>query len=253
MQNLDIAFPNKDIREKDKIRNKMFESLIITALESIKYPYMSKNERLKYIIPTGDSLQVMNNIYSKGKGCIGVGGHYGFFEGAGHFSTAHNFPIAFVVANQRNKLVEKLIDKPRFKSGLRVIHRKKVRELFTAIKEGNFIAMLTDQNAGKQGIFINFFGKEASTHSNPASLCLKKKLPMMFVSVSRDKDDIVKHNITLEEIVYSDIEDMDITMDKKVEMLTQRYTTRLEVEIKKDPTQYWWIHKRYKTKRKITN
>jgi len=254
MENLEIAFPDKSIKEKEFIRDRMFESLIITSLESIKYPYMSKKKRLEHIIPVGNSMKVMEDIYKRGVGCIGVGGHYGFFEGAGHFSTAHDYPIAFVVANQRNKLVEKLIDKPRFKSGLRVIHRKKVRELFTAIKEGSFIAMLTDQNAGKHGIFINFFDKEASTHSNPAVLCLKKKLPMMFVCISRDKQNIVKHNITIEEINYSDIEKIeDISMDEKVKILTQRYTTRLEVEIKKDPTQYWWIHKRYKTKRKTSN
>ena len=252
MQNLDNAFPNKSKKEKEIIQSKMLESLIITSLESIKYPYMSKKKRVECIRPVGNSLDVMKKISKTGKGCIAVGGHYGFFEGAGHYATALDFPISFVVANQRNKLVEKLIDKPRFKSGLTVIHRKKVRELFRAIKDGHFIAMLTDQNAGKQGIFVNFFGKEASTHGNPASLCLKKELPMMFVSVSRDKKNIIKHNITLEEIDYTDIQQLeDISMNEKVLLLTQRYTNRLEEEIKKDPTQYWWIHKRYKTKRKV--
>ena len=43
---------------------------------------------------------------------------------------------------------------------------------------------------------------------------------------------------------------MELSKDEKILKIVERYTKMIEVEIKKDPTQYWWIHKRYKTRPK---
>ncbi len=36
--------------------------------------------------------------------------------------------------------------------------------------------------------------------------------------------------------------------ENPVQWLAQEYTTALEDFIRKDPTQYWWVHRRWKTR-----
>ena len=250
LDNLSIAFPDMDINEKKKIRDKMYKQILMSMFESYKYMYLPVAKKLKYLKIDTESEDNINRVLEADKGCIVVGGHYGFFEGGAHYGTCTGLKSSVVVANQKNKLTEKLIDIPRKKSGFLVIHRKEMRALLRAIKDKYFIALLSDQNAGRKGIFVPFFGKLASTHKNPAVLAIKYSLPMLLAVTRRRKDDLTKHDNFFIEVNYSDILEMDINNDEKILKLVERYSKMIEDEIKKDPTQYWWIHKKYKTRPK---
>ena len=250
MENLSIAFPDMDINSKKKIRDKMYKQILISMFESYKYMYLPVAKKLKYLKIDKESEENINRVLKIDKGCIVVGGHYGFFEGGAHLGVCIGLRSSVVVANQKNKLTEKLIDIPRKRSGFLVIHRKEMRALLRAIKDKYFIALLSDQNAGRKGVFVPFFGKLASTHQNPAVLAIKYSLPMLLAVTRRRKDDLTKHDNFFIEVKYSDILEMDLTKDEKILKLVERYSKMIEDEIKKDPTQYWWIHKKYKTRPK---
>jgi len=250
LENLGQAFPEKSQKEREKIRDAMYFNILLSMLESNKYMYLSPAQKLKNLLIDDRSKAVINNLLHQGKGAIIVGGHYGFFEAAGHYSVLIDVPSAFVVANQKNKLTEELIDLPRRKIGLKVIHRKHARGLIEAIREKYFIALLTDQDAGSIGVFVDFFGKAASTHKNPAVLALKYDLPLMFTSTVRDEKRPICHHIHFEEIDYSDIKNSGLDHDSQVLQIVQRYTAILEKNIRLAPQHYWWIHKRYKTQPK---
>jgi KDO2-lipid IV(A) lauroyltransferase len=248
MDNLKTAFPDMDIPSREKIRNEMYQQILMSMFDSYKYMYLSDEKKSKYIITDEESILSIDKALKNDKGCIVVGGHYGFFEGGAHYGVSINLKSAVVVANQRNKLTEKLIDIPRTKSGFLVIHRKEMRTLIKAIKDNYFIALLSDQNAGSKGVFVPFFGKLAATHQNPAILAIKYSMPILLSVTRRRKDDLLKHDQFFIEVKYDDILEMDIEKDEKILKVVERYTKMIETEIKKDPTQYWWIHKRYKTR-----
>lgn len=251
MINLNVAFPDMNKAQKDRIVLECYEHILMASFESYKYMYLTPKQKLKRLKMDDGSLSLIKRINSEGRGCVVVGGHYGFFEAGGHFATCHGIKSAFVVANQKNKLTEKLIDIPREKSGLLVIHRKSMIKLFRALRDNYFVALLSDQNAGrKHGVFVDFFGKQASTHKNPAVISLKHKVPMLIVNTVRRKDDITVHDLSFDEIPFGDILKEDSAFDDKVHKLVQRYTKALEEKIRQEPSHYWWIHKRYKTRPK---
>jgi KDO2-lipid IV(A) lauroyltransferase len=251
MKNLRIAFPGMNREQKKRIVLECYEHIIMASFESYKYMYLTQKQKLKHLKMEEKSLELIKRINSEGRGCVVVGGHYGFFEAGGHFATCHGIKSAYVVANQKNKLTEKLIDIPREKSGLLVIHRKSMIKLFRALRDNYFVALLSDQNAGrKHGVFVDFFGKQASTHKNPAVISLKHKVPMLIVNTVRRKDDITVHDLSFDEIPFGDILKEDSAFDDKVHKLVQRYTKALEDRIRQEPSHYWWIHKRYKTRPK---
>ncbi len=250
MGNLKQAFPDKSLKELKQIRNQSYFNILLSSFESYKYMYLSKEAKLKHLLIDEESKATLFRLHNAGKGCLTVGGHYGFFEAGGHYSVLFNIPSAFVVANQKNKLTEDLIDIPRRNIGLKVIHRKHARELIEAVREHYIIALLTDQDAGDKGVFVDFFGRMAATHKNPAVMALKYDMPLMFAAIARDKKRPTYHHIHFEEIDYSDIKNSDLEHDDKVLKIVQRYTDVLAASVKNEPEHYWWIHKRYKTQPK---
>jgi len=250
LEHLAFAFPDMPLKEKEQIRNRMYESILMASFESYKYMYLSKKQKQTNLIIDERSKKVLDDAYNQNRGVTVVGGHFGFFEGGGHLVSSMGYKVSFVVANQKNKLTEKLIDEPREKAGLGVIHRKQMRKLFRAYDDGHCVALLSDQDAGKRGVFIDFFGKRASTHKNAATLALKKGIPIITVCQIRDKKDITKHHISFKELKYKDIEAMDISYDQKVTTIVQRYASVLESEVRENPDHYWWVHKRFRTKEK---
>ncbi len=249
LKNLSQAFPEMTGREMKKIRDMSYRNILMSSFESYKYMFLTKKQKLDHLIVDEKSKDILLKASQNGKGCVVVGGHYGFFEAGGHYATCHGIKSAYVVANQKNKLTEKLIDIPREKAGILVIHRKQMTKLFRALKENYFVALLSDQNAGrKHGIFVDFFGIPASTHKNPAVISLKYNIPMLLVNTVRDRSDSTKHNLSFTEVRFNDISDSDYDLEGKVKALVQRYTKMLEDQVRNDPDHYWWIHKRFKTR-----
>ena len=148
---------------------------------------------------------------------VDVGGHLGFFEGGGFLGAALGIKTSFVVANQKNKLTEKLIDIPREGNGIQVIHRKRdsARNIIRSFRDGRSVAMLSDQDAGKIGDFVDFFGKKASTHKGAAVFALKFKLPLYFVDIRRDETIKYHHTLKFIEIDYQDIAENELEFDDK--------------------------------------
>ncbi len=249
MKNLSLAFPGMSVKEMRKIRNSCYRNILISSFESYKYMFLSEKDKLKNLVVDGNSKKLLLSVKERGKGCIVVGSHFGFFEAGGHYANCHGIKSAYVVANQKNKLTERLIDVPREKAGIMVIHRQQMTKLFRALKENYFIALLSDQNAGrKYGIFVDFFNTPASTHKNPAVISLKYDIPMLIVNTVRRPDEKSRHDLSFHEIRFDDILTSEKEFDEKVTELVQRYTGMLEEQIRKNPDHYWWIHKRFKTR-----
>ena len=93
-----------------------------------------------------------------------------------------------------------------------------------------------------RGLFVDFFGRPASTHKAIALLAIEHKTPIV-VGVARRLGDTFQYEIRCEEII--DPTEMSGSTDD-VRLLTQRYTSALERLIREHPEQYFWLHRRWK-------
>jgi len=104
--------------------------------------------------------------------------------------------------------------------------------------------MLIDQNWSRQeGCFVEFFSRPACTSSGVAFLALHEEVPVLPVYLIR-KDDgkyILQMGAEIETIRTGD-EERDIVTN------TQRYTRVTEEIVRQYPEQWFWVHKRWKTK-----
>ena len=112
---------------------------------------------------------------------------------------------------------------------------KTAYELYNNANE--ILGLVSDQDAKRKGVFVNFFNKPASTHKGAALFHLNTNASLIFgICVQKN-------------IGQYQVEFIPINPDKKsVEDITQLYTSVIERSIKKYPEQYFWFHNRWKTK-----
>ena len=109
--------------------------------------------------------------------------------------------------------------------------------LYDVLNANEILGLVSDQDAKRKGVFVDFFNKPASTHKGAALFHLNTNASLIFgICVQKN-------------IGQYQVEFIPINPDKKsVEDITQLYTTIIEQSIKKYPEQYFWFHNRWKTK-----
>jgi len=118
-----------------------------------------------------------------------------------------------------------------------------VRETLRTLKDKNAVGFFADQNAGEQGVFVDFFGKLASTARGPVALALKTGAPIIFSLDIRLPND--KHRVYISPPIH--LEKTNDT-EKDIEKWTRKLMETLEGYIIEYPEQWLWLHNRWKTR-----
>ena len=115
-------------------------------------------------------------------------------------------------------------------------------QMLEVLQSGRALSFLADQDAGQRGLFVDFFGRPASTHKAIALLAIEHRAPVV-VGVARRIGPGFRYEIRCADIIQPG--EFSGTADD-VRLLTQRFTSALEGLIRQDPTQYLWLHRRWK-------
>ncbi|MEE4241069.1 MAG: lysophospholipid acyltransferase family protein [Desulfopila sp.] len=235
------AFPEKNSREISAIAREAYGNLAINSLEHLCLPALTKDDLLNIV--TFKNEEVFQNALQKGRGVIFVGGHFGNWEYPGPAASAKGYPIAYVVADIGNPYIDKMVNRHRKQTGITVLtKRMSIRTMLKTLRQNNAMAMLMDQDAGRNGIFVDFFGMPCSTPRGPALFALKTGAIILFVSSIRHPDGSLQ-------VIFEEVEtdcDAGITSEN-IREVTQRCTSKLEAYVRKYPGQWFWMHRRWKT------
>ncbi len=236
MNNLRLALGDTYTeRELTGIARQAYRSIALTFLELLHIPvFIGRMDEIMDLSGIG----IANRLIAKGRGLLVVSAHFGNWELCGESITLAGIPMNAVARSQTNPYVNRLINRYRKSFGINVIALgAPIKHIVRALHKGEAVGLISDQDARHRGIFVNFFGRRASTPVGAAQLALKYKAPIVLVMGLRLKPG--KYKTLFEEI--------KVREDDTVESLTQRYTTAIENVIRQHPDQYFWMHKRWKT------
>ena len=142
-----------------------------------------------------------------------------------------------------NPYLDRFLRQFRERSGQRMIPKKGgYDQMLAVLRDGGVLSFLADQDAGERGMFVEFFGRPASTHKAIALLALEHRAPVV-VGYARRVGPGFRYEVGCEEVI--DPDEWTGTADD-ARLLTQRYTKTLEAIIRRDPEQYLWLHRRWK-------
>lgn len=189
---------------------------------------------------SAEALDLHGRATGGGGGAIIVTGHLGNWEVAGAFLAAAGLDMAAVVKRQRNEAFDRRLRETRSRLGIEPIYMEDARARIPgALREGKTVALVADQDAGRRGIFVPFLGRPASTFRGPARLSLAENVPLFFGAAVRDGETYRG--------ILEPVERPPPDCDRETEY-TVRWVARLEAWVRRMPDQYFWFHRRWKTR-----
>ena len=243
LENLRIAFPHKSEAELKNTALKCYQHWGGMAAEFARMPAIGERYLAKYVELEG--WEILEEVRSEGKGGLVISGHLGNWEILGAKAAHNGCRVTFITKNQSNKLVDRMMDDFRLEQGIEIWKtHQAAKGIFKSLRKNSFVAVMIDQDARRDCVFTDFFGKEASTHRGAAVFHLKTEAPLILSTCVRVKGPYYRAKL---EKVELDIPEGSI--EDKIQYIMSRLTKLLEEKVKQYPEQYFWLHKRWKTKR----
>jgi KDO2-lipid IV(A) lauroyltransferase len=193
-----------------------------------------------------DGWEHFENAFAEGKGLIGLTGHIGNFElFAAWYSSVKKIPLSVIGRELYDRRLDKLIVENRQRFGLENIpSNAPARKLLTALKDGRMIGVLLDLDSSKvSGHFVPFFGRSANTAAGPVVIARKTGSPVVPMAMFRTPDDRYLVKI-LPGFKVDNTDDKEADIIKGLTLCNKG----LQELINHDPTQWIWIHNRWKSK-----
>ena len=241
LENLRQSFPERSEVEIKKLGKAAIYHFSRLAIEVVLLSNMIKYG-INHFVGDGN-WEVLEAAHSEGKGVIFVVGHIGNWEILGTAIALRGLPLWTLVANISNKLVDEFVLQHRIDAGMSVIRIRDSRRLIAkGIKEKVIVGFVADQDAGKNGIFIQFLGRPASTHTGAAVYALRYKVPLVYGSSYLKNN---KYHFHFER--FDSNSHLKFSREN-IHKITQWFTTKLETDIRNNPEQYFWFHRRWKTR-----
>ena len=242
LQNLCQAFPEKSVRERKRIGLRHMQNFAKTAFEFMRFPVTTPEEIAARCEVTGQ--EHVQNALAQKKGVLLVSGHFGNWELICPMMTHLRFPASALAGTQHNARMNDIMNETRERMGMNIITRGiGVRNIIKALRSNRCVVLISDQNAPRLGIFVNFFGKPASTATGIAAFHLKLGSPIVFfffIRLPRGRHRLV--------FLPFDPGPLQGTREKQIKTITRAYVSTLESMIRRYPEQYFWMHKRWKTR-----
>ena len=239
---LALSFPEKSLEEIKKITKNIYINFVQTVVDIMFFPKMS-GEQLKEMM-IYDNKELIEKVYAQGKGTILLSAHFGNWELTA-LSFSKRYPMSVIVAKQSNDLVDKMMNDIRTKQGFNTIYKDNAGQLFRgvakALKNNEFVAILADQDAGKQGVFVPFFSRPASTPKGAALFAVKYGCPVITAFGVRQSDGTMKMKVSEIRVERTGNEEEDI---KNINL---QYSKMLEDAVRENPEQWFWFHRKWKT------
>ncbi len=183
---------------------------------------------------------------ARGKGVLIVTGHMGAWELSSFYHSLMGYPMSMVARPLDNRRLDEFVNGIRCLHGNRVLPKDDfARGLLTAMRKGETVGILMDTNmTPPQGVFVNFFGRQACTASGVARVALKTGaavLPGFMVWEEAERRYVLHFG---PQLVF------ERTGDEEADIVaaTQLCTSVIESWIRRYPDQWLWIHRRWKTR-----
>ncbi|QDU71628.1 lysophospholipid acyltransferase family protein [Mucisphaera calidilacus] len=242
--NLRLAFPDWDEQRTDRVARQTFEHLVQLAFEAMQAPHVVTPSTWQQRMDTqglGPGLKVL----SSGRPSILVTGHLGNWEVMGFALGLLGFPLAAVARPLDNPYVNNWVVDVRQRRGLEVVNKGgAVERMQQIIEQGGSVAFIADQNAGDRGLFVPFFGRLASHYKSIGMLAMQNRCPVLCGYAWR-----------LGRRFHFDLGVQDIIEPEEWESqpdpllyITARYSRAIEAMIRPHPEQYFWMHRRWKSR-----
>jgi KDO2-lipid IV(A) lauroyltransferase len=229
--------------ERERIAWQSFESSIFITFAELLHMdqiYARWQEHFRF-----EGAEIVDRFVERGQGFFVFGGHFGGWTSMA--SVTLRFPrcpgFNMVARPQRNPYIQQLLEYLAGKFGGNIITTRGTGALIEErIKQGHLVGLYMDQESRRdQGIFVKFFGREASSHVVPGYLAWKNNIPLIPYWIVRERPGYF--NVIFREPLQYELTD---DVDENNRRVTQAIAAEVERTIREHPEQWLWAHNRWR-------
>jgi KDO2-lipid IV(A) lauroyltransferase len=242
IENLRASFPEESEEWIHRIGRRSFEHIAMLAVDIIYTPRLVRRSNWREY-SRYKTAERAKWLVKEDKGLLMITAHYGNFEIMGYLLGLFGFNVYSVARPLDNRFISEYLYRLRRQAGQRIIDKKGASEMMQKITStGATLCFIADQDAGKKGVFVPFFGRKASTYKSIGLLAITCNIPIV-VGYSRRLGNRFFFEICINRIIFP-----EEWADKQDPLywITAEYTKAVENFIREDPTQYWWLHRRWR-------
>jgi KDO2-lipid IV(A) lauroyltransferase len=243
LENLRASFPDLAPEAHERLARESLRSLMFLGLETLFSTRLITLRSWRRFVRLNDMHRAISLLLRPPGGLIFVTGHLGNFEVLGYTLATLGFPTVSVARPLDNTYVNDWLMGVRERNGQSILYKKGATQSIDEILQGGgAVGFIADQDAGRKGAFVSFFGRPASTFKAPALMAMRHRVPIVVgfgLRRSRDFD----FEIGIERVISP--ADWDDKPDPMM-WITQQYTRSLEDLVRRTPEQYLWAHRRWK-------
>lgn len=243
--NLRLAFPELTVARRQRILQEAFRQWGWLLAEFARFPRHTARSIEEVIIY--DGLENYQRAAARRKGVLYLTAHLGAWELSSFAHSLHGYPVAYLNRPLDNPRVDALVNRYRCLGGNRALERRNAaRAIFQELRAGGAVGILIDQNVlnGDGNVFVDFFGVPASTTAGLARIALRTDAAVVPVFVLWDEP-LGKYLLRFDpplELVRTGDPERDVVEN------TARFTRVIEEYVRRYPTQWLWIHRRWSTR-----
>jgi KDO2-lipid IV(A) lauroyltransferase len=253
-ENVRLAFPGVGEREAAHIARRASQNMFMTMCESLHMGAASAAEIREYSPAHG--FEYLHAAREAGKGVVTLTGHFGNWEMLGA-RVAQEVPLTVLARPNSNQGIEKHIAQMRGNAGIGVISKwETARAALRVLRDGEVLGLLPDQRAGaSEGILLPMFGHRTRFYTSVAQFAMMTGAPIVpTFGVRRTPwlqdgriDSTCFAPLPFREMPHvSNVEEKRAAREKAVLLITQDVIRALEDAIRRNPDQWWWIHRRWR-------
>lgn len=232
--NLRLCFPELDEAARDRVLRASFRDFGIGLFEFARAWWGDASPMRRDVVIEG--LERLQALQAEGRGVLMISGHFMTLEMCGRLLCDH-VPLAGMYRRYRNPVMEWAVKRGRLRYAAAMFTNEDIRPAMRHLKQGGFLWYAPDQDMrGKDTVFAPFFGVPAATITATHQFA---RLTGCAVVPFFHRREGARYVLRIGEPL-ADFPSKDAAAD------SARVNAAIEAMVHEAPTQYLWIHRRFK-------
>jgi Kdo2-lipid IVA lauroyltransferase/acyltransferase len=245
-QNLEKSFPEKPVNEIRVVEKRFYRYFCDLFLETFKTLTISRSSMIRHCTLTPGTQAIFDRLTEENQSFMIVMGHFGNWEWGGNtFSICCKHQLYVIYHPLSNKYFNGLMFKMRTRFGTRLIAMKDtLRDMLGNRNQLTATAFIADQSPlPDHAYWMNFMNQATPVFLGIEKIALKIRYPIVYISIRRVKRGYYQ--------VFAERIEVPLQL-QTTGTITELHTRRLEADIRRQPENWLWTHRRWKHSRPQT-
>ncbi|MSU88672.1 lauroyl acyltransferase [Rhodobacteraceae bacterium 2CG4] len=231
--NLALIYPDMPGAERDRLLRDIAGNTARNMIGLFDNADLIETAAERIEVPDSPALDAILQARAQGRGILFVSAHYGPFDAGRIGLRSRGVEVGALYRIQNNPWFDRFMIDRLARAGTPMVPRGRagLRTLLRHLRSGGAMVILIDQKAA--GVPLDFLGQPAMTSTDAAELALRHDLLLMTGVTRRIDDDRYRLHIV-----------GPLPHDDPVRM-TRRLNDLLSKQIRQDPSEWYWLHRRW--------